>query len=93
LTASNILLKRLKPMQETEIATFQESLLEILSAQSSPSQILMTLQELSTPNAMAEYTATFDPRMIQLAADLVKQWGKRYSDRNVCEDSPIDELK
>lgn len=74
-------------MQETDIATFQASLLEILSAQSSPPQILMTLQELSTPNAMAEYITTFDPRMIQLAADLVKQWGKRYRDLDVCEDS------
>jgi hypothetical protein len=80
-------------MQETEIATFQESLLEILSTQSSLSQILTTLQELSTPNEIAEYIETFDPRMIQLAADLVKQWGKRYSDRKVCEDSQIDELK
>jgi hypothetical protein len=80
-------------MQETEIATFQESLLEILSAQSSPPQILMTLQELSTPDEMAEYIAAFDPSMIQLAADLVKQWGRRYSDRKVCEDSQIDELR
>jgi hypothetical protein len=65
-------------MQETEIAIFQESLLEILSTQSSPPKILRTLQERLTPNAMAEYIATFDPKMIQLAADLVKQWGRRY---------------
>jgi hypothetical protein len=80
-------------MQENEIATFQASLLEILSTQSSPLQILMTLQELSTPNAMAEYIATFDPRMIQLAADLVQQWGRRYSELNNCADSQIDESR
>jgi hypothetical protein len=76
-------------MKETDIATFQASLLEILSAQSSPPQILMTLQELSTPDAMAEYITTFDPRMIQLAADLVKQWGKRYCDLDVCKESQV----
>ncbi len=80
-------------MQETEIATFQESLLETLSSQSSPVQILATLQELSAPDVMAEYTATFDPRMVQVAADLVKQWGRRYCDLNIFEDSSTDESR
>jgi hypothetical protein len=77
-------------MQETEIATFQESLLEILSSQAHPAQILITLEASSGPDVMSEYIATFDPRMIQLAADLVKQWGRRDRDLNVCEDSGID---
>jgi hypothetical protein len=80
-------------MQEIEIETFQASLLEILSSQTDPAQILTTLQESSKSNAMSECIATFDPRMVQLAADLVKQWGRRYRDRNVCEDNGIDESR
>ncbi|MGB8700071.1 MAG: hypothetical protein WCD18_11700 [Thermosynechococcaceae cyanobacterium] len=68
-------------MLENEIADFQASLLEILSSESDPVKILTECQGLSTPDAMTKYIATFDPRMVQVAADLVKQWGKRY--RNV----------
>jgi hypothetical protein len=78
-------------MQETEIAIFQESLLEILSSQVEPTQILTTLEKSSKSDTMSKYVSTFDPRMVQLAADLVKQWGRRYRDRIVCEDSDIDE--
>ncbi len=85
--------KWFKSMQEIEIATFQASLLEILSSQTDPAQILTTLQESSKSNAMSEYIATFDPKMVQLAADLVKQWGRRYRDRSVCEDSGINESR
>jgi hypothetical protein len=84
--------KWFKSMQEIEIETFQASLLEILSSQTDPAQVLTTLQESSKSNAMSEYIATFDPRMVQLAANLVKQWGRRYRDRNVC-DRGIDESR
>jgi hypothetical protein len=84
--------KWFKSMQEIEIETFQASLLEILSSQTDPAQVLTTLQESSKSNAMSEYIATFDPRMVQLAANLVKQWGRRYCDRKHC-DRGIDESR
>jgi hypothetical protein len=68
-------------MEESEIAAFQASLLEILSTQSDPTQTGQMLEDLSTTDAMTAYIATFDPRMVQVAADLVKQWGRCYSDR------------
>lgn len=64
-------------MKESELAIFQASLLEILSTQSEPTQIAIALHALSAPDEMAEYIATFDPKMVRLAAHLVQQWGRR----------------
>jgi hypothetical protein len=67
-------------MDETELATFQASLLEILSVESEPAEVLKMLQALPMDSGMAQYIATFDPKMIQVAADLIKQWGRRSVD-------------
>jgi hypothetical protein len=69
-------------MDETELATFQASLLEILSVESEPAEVLKMLERLPMDSAMAEYIATFDPRMVQVAADLVKRWGRRSAEHN-----------
>jgi hypothetical protein len=62
-----------------ELATFQSTLLETLSSQDDPDVIKATLQQESLSPALQDYVQTFEPEMLEIAAELVKKWGKRLS--------------
>jgi hypothetical protein len=60
-----------------DLAAFQRALLELLGRPLSPEQIAA---ELRTGEAFAPYrayVAGFEPRMVEVAAQLVKKWGRR----------------
>ncbi|NJK30208.1 MAG: hypothetical protein HC851_13180 [Acaryochloris sp. RU_4_1] len=64
-------------MSDSDLAHFQDSLLDILSSQSETAEILASLKKAQFGDAIADYLESFDPKMVAVAAELVKQWGKR----------------
>jgi hypothetical protein len=53
--------------------------LEKLSSQDEPDLIKATLQQEPLSPALHDYVQTFDLEMVEIAAELVKKWGKRLS--------------
>ncbi len=62
-----------------ELATFQSILLERLSSQDDPELIKATLLREPLSPSLADYVQSFEPEMVEIAAELVKKWGKRLS--------------
>ncbi|MBW4573847.1 MAG: hypothetical protein KME08_01025 [Aphanothece sp. CMT-3BRIN-NPC111] len=62
-----------------ELATFQSTLLETLSSQDDPDTIKATLEQQQLSPSLADYVQTFESEMVEIAAELVKKWGKRLS--------------
>ncbi|NEQ25954.1 MAG: hypothetical protein F6K28_44265 [Microcoleus sp. SIO2G3] len=61
-----------------ELSKFQSTLLEALSSQDKPNVIKATLQQEVLSPALQDYVQSFEPEMVEIAAELVKKWGKRY---------------
>ncbi len=66
-------------MMSNELATFQSILLERLSSQDDPELIKATLLREPLSSSLADYVQSFEPEMVEIAAELVKKWGKRLS--------------
>ena len=62
-----------------ELATFQSILLERLSSEDDPDILLATLQQEQLSPFLLDYVQTFSPEMVEVAAFLVKKWGKRLT--------------
>ena len=62
-----------------ELATFQSILLERLSQEDDPDRLLATLQQEQLSPFLLDYVQTFSPEMVEVAAFLVKKWGKRLT--------------
>jgi hypothetical protein len=62
-----------------ELATFQSILLERLSSQDDPELIKATLLREPLSPSLVDYVQSFEPEMVEIAAELVKKWGKRLS--------------
>ena len=67
---------------EISLARFQATLLERLDADLSPEEVREQL--LSSPELapFRNYIGSFEPRQIDVALSLVKQWGRRRSTRD-----------
>jgi hypothetical protein len=63
-----------------ELARFQSNLLETLSSQDEPDVIKATLLQEPLSPALQDYVHSFSPEMVEIAAELVKKWGKRLSE-------------
>ncbi len=66
-------------MQERDLAMFQDKLLKTQWTQDDPETIMNQLETVSSSEAMKDYITEMDPKMIELAAELVKRWRKRAS--------------
>lgn len=64
-------------MQEQDLADFQADLLEILSTQDNSEIILPQLSSQPLDEGLTSYISTFDPNMVDLAATLIKKWGRK----------------
>jgi hypothetical protein len=62
-----------------ELASFQSLLLETLSSQDEPDIIKATLLQEPLSPVLQDYVHSFSPEMVEIAAELVKKWGKRLS--------------
>lgn len=61
-----------------DLASFQGALLELLAQDLSASGIRERLRQGAAFAPFCTYVETFEPRMLAVAADLVKKWGKRH---------------
>ena len=59
------------------LARFQATLLDLLSRGLPPAEIVDRLRADSELAPYADYVATFEPRMIEVAVELVAKWGRR----------------
>lgn len=65
--------------EQDKLATFQAALLELLAQSLPPDEMLQRLKSDPAFAAHQDYIATFEPRMVEVAAILVKKWGRRSS--------------
>ena len=70
--------RELPPMeQDRTLDEFQAALLELLDQPLAPDEILARLKTDEAFVPSREYVETFEPRMVEVAAELVKKWGRR----------------
>ena len=59
------------------LARFQATLLDLLSRGLPPEEIVGRLRRDPELAPFADYVATFEPRMVEVAVELVAKWGHR----------------
>jgi hypothetical protein len=62
---------------DVSLAHFQATLLDLLDRGSSPQEIVRELQGDPRLSDYAAYVATFEPRMVEVAIELIAKWGRR----------------
>jgi hypothetical protein len=60
-----------------DLARFQRTLLDLLSQGQAPQNIIAQLQRDPELAEFAAYLASFEPRMVEVAVELVAKWGRR----------------
>lgn len=60
-----------------DLADYQEALLELLFKSESAEEILFHLRHEAVFAPFADYIETFEPRMLEVAMQLVKKWGEK----------------
>ena len=65
------------PIDDPQLAEFQAELLELLARSNAPADAMDALKAMKTTQELADYVAGFEPRMVEVAAVLVKKWGVR----------------
>lgn len=68
------------PADHEELAAFQAALLELLHSDLPPAHIVDQLRDDPAFDAYRDWVDTFEPRMVETAAALVKRWARRESD-------------
>ena len=61
---------------EAELADFQAALLDLLAQPIAANEIARRLREEAAFAPYREYSASFEPRFLEVAASLVKKWGR-----------------
>lgn len=59
------------------LARFQSSLLDLLDLGLPPDMVIARLKEDPALESFHEYIDGFEPRMVEVAQELVKKWGRR----------------
>ncbi len=62
---------------DSNLAHFQATLLDLLDQGLPPAEITATLQNDPLLAEYAGYISTFEPRMVEVAIELVAKWGQR----------------
>jgi hypothetical protein len=62
---------------DDELARFQAVLLDVLASCDAPSDLPSQIAQRDDSKAFGEYVAAMEPRMLEVAAALMKKWGKR----------------
>lgn len=62
---------------DQELAVFQAALLSALSEEAEPERALVRLQTDPRCAPFAEWIEGFEPEMLEVAAHLVRKWGRR----------------
>ena len=75
---------------EQRLAELQAALLDLLDQKSTPQAIIDTLRQDPRFAEHADYLATFEPRMVAVAQELIAKWGRRDGG-NVLKTTPREE--
>ena len=75
------------PLSTETLAAFQAELLELLDRDDNPTRILQQLQANPRWEPLADFLANMEPRMVHVAAELVKTWGRRGTPTDTQPDS------
>lgn len=67
------------PESQSLIAEFQSSLLELLDRSERPEDVIRALRADRRFAELSEYIDSFEPRMVEVAQELVSKWGKRQA--------------
>lgn len=67
----------MRPSDDQELAEVQAALLDILHADLPAEEIVALLRSDERLEPYADWVASFEPRMIETAALLIKKWGRR----------------
>ena len=70
---------------EMSLARFQAALLEQLATERSPAEILKQLRSLPELAPFREYIDSFESRPLEVAACLVKKWGRRATNSEIAD--------
>lgn len=70
------------PDEDPELAAFQACLLETLHQQTDAASILTALRNSEATQPFADYLDSFEPEMLELAALLVKKWGRKATSQD-----------
>ena len=62
-----------------QLARFQSALIEALARETSLDTLRSRLQSEAAFLPFRDYLQACDPRMLQVAADLIKKWGRRHA--------------
>jgi len=62
---------------DSDLATLQAELLSRLDRRDEPGDIIDSLRTIETGQVYREWIESFDPDMAELAAQLVRKWGRR----------------
>jgi len=73
---------------EIELANFQAALLDLLAQPISPEEIARRLREDEVFAPFRANSESFEPRFLEVAASLVKKWGRSDSSPDLEEDAP-----
>ena len=68
---------------DPQLAHFQATLLDLLSRGLTPQQVIDHLQRDPQLADFQAYIATFEPRMVEVAIELVQKWGRKGHDGTV----------
>ena len=68
------------PPTDADLADFQSALLELLAQPLSPAEIERRLRTDAAFAPYRDYVESFDLRMIEVAAALVKKWGRQVAE-------------
>jgi hypothetical protein len=62
---------------DASLAHFQAVLLDLLDRGHAPEQLVAQLQQDPSLAEYVDYISTFEPRMLEVAIELVAKWGRR----------------
>ena len=65
------------PDNGTQLAAFQSMMLEALHEHDDAAEILATLKADPASEPFLDYLDELEPRMVEVAAELLKKWGRR----------------
>jgi hypothetical protein len=71
--------------QDEQLGAYQAALLDLLAQPLTVPEIVARMNQDSAFTAYGDYMASFEPEMIEVAAELVKKWGRRTDDAPASE--------
>ncbi len=70
-------------MDDLALEAFQQALLTILAEEKDPEAVFQALRDHPALAPYRDYVEQWEPRLLEVAAQLVRRWGRRGQDQGV----------